>query len=155
MTDQTEKKSDGGLSYCPSKYGFRQRKIYVCFKHGSPQRRTYICTRLNIFSGRFRVFSQAHRAARHPMNFLLPSAYHQTARSLSRSAVPQRCAKPSVFTTRDTQRWFLQSRSHARCDTISRIAKTFTAPVITVGSNLSQDPYDESFGLDDVYVWVR
>jgi hypothetical protein len=32
---------------------------------------------------------------------------------------------------------------------------TFPTARLTVGSTLSQGPYDESFGLDDVYVWVR
>ena len=32
---------------------------------------------------------------------------------------------------------------------------TFSSVLLTVGSTLSQGPLDESFGLDDVYVWVR
>ena len=32
---------------------------------------------------------------------------------------------------------------------------TFSSFLLTAGSTLSQGAYDESFGLDDVYVWVR
>jgi len=27
--------------------------------------------------------------------------------------------------------------------------------MLKIGSTLNQDPWDESFGVDDVYVWVR
>lgn len=34
-------------------------------------------------------------------------------------------------------------------------AGTFTNFDLTIGSTLNQNPWDESFGFDDVYVWVR
>ena len=34
-------------------------------------------------------------------------------------------------------------------------AGTFTDFDLTIGSTLNQGPWDESFGFDDVYVWVR
>ena len=63
---------------------------------------------------------------------------------------------PGVFCREDPVDGYGNHYTHDSRHYVSTIETGyFSEFTLYVGSTLSQPAYDESFGLDDVYVWVR